>query len=496
MGKELRCLELVNCFNLGEIVVKREKYRASTFQKLLAGVSVITLIVLGISSISEFRGAGARSKILSNVETPAASIIFTQRETLVYATKLALWSNGGATRRTVQIARALLAQRLAVIDSSGRSMGSRADSEYWRALKQADEVVNASPVGILPESRHQATNEILIPIIDSILASSRNLVVSYQKSVDQEMVDLAAETARRDLLNLLLLYFFIASGGLFLFLTIRANLKTFRAVRSGIIDERRELEETLFRLESAQNRVQELQDLDKAKNALISNVNHELRTPLTSIIGYTELMERDEEEGREVSSDYIKILQRNAQILLTLVESLLSLSKFDSARGKLPFESVDLRSVIDNAIFTLTPEATASEVRITADCEGDIYLRGDFNQLNQVFINLLSNAVKFSSSNSEVSIKARLVSEGNRAVISVTDSGIGIDQSEIPQLFQRFFRGSNVEKANYPGSGLGLSIVQEVISHHQGNITVQSQLGHGTKIEIELPLFTDEVLGE
>jgi hypothetical protein len=97
-------------------------------QSLLGLIAVIALLALGISSIAESQSAAERSKVLSNIESPAASIIFTQRETLVYATKLALWSNGGTTRRNVQIARNLLAQRLAVVDTSGRSMGSRANA--------------------------------------------------------------------------------------------------------------------------------------------------------------------------------------------------------------------------------------------------------------------------------------------------------------------------------------------------------------------------------
>ena len=97
-------------------------------QSLLGVIAVIALIALGISSIAESQSASERSKVLSDIESPAASIIFTQRETLVYATKLALWSNGGTTRRNVQIARNLLAQRLAVVDTSGLSMGSRANA--------------------------------------------------------------------------------------------------------------------------------------------------------------------------------------------------------------------------------------------------------------------------------------------------------------------------------------------------------------------------------
>jgi hypothetical protein len=134
------------------------------------------------------------AQVLSDIETPAASIIFTQRETLVYATRLAQWSTGGTSRREVQIARSLLAQRLAVIDSSGKSMGSRANSQYWKALRESDAIIAAAPMGLLPENLHRKVNAEISPVIDSIVAEARDLVVSYQRSVDKDL----AENARRE----------------------------------------------------------------------------------------------------------------------------------------------------------------------------------------------------------------------------------------------------------------------------------------------------------
>ena len=206
------------------------KFQVTRIQYLLAIIALIAIIATGLLSIFEYNGADERSKVLSNIETPAASIIFTQRETLVYSTRLALWSNGGSTRRTVQVARNLLAQRLAVIDSSGQSMGSRANKAYWSALKASDAIVSAAPMGILPESMHEQINVQLVPVIEAIVAQARQLVVSYQRSVDQEMLDIAKGIARRDALNLLLFYIFIVTGGLFLLLNVRTNFKNYRLV--------------------------------------------------------------------------------------------------------------------------------------------------------------------------------------------------------------------------------------------------------------------------
>jgi signal transduction histidine kinase len=417
---------------------------------------------------------------LSNVESPAASIIFTQRETLVYAARLALWSNGGTTRRDVQIARNLLAQRLSVVDTSGRTMGSRASEGYWAALNQADLIVAQSPIGILPEKLHPEINRQIIPVIDRILSQARNLVVSYQRSIDQEMVRSANERARWETANLALFYLLLLFGGLFLFMTLRSNFKSLHSARSMIQREQADLENT-------QKIVMQLKDLDSAKNALISTVNHELRTPLTSIMGYVELLQREPaaQESVEIRA-HLSVLERNSQILLTLVESMLSLSKFDSAEGKLPDKAVSLNGVIGDAIFTIKPMSDSAKVSIHFNDDEQLYVRGDVGQLNQVLVNLIANAIKFSPA--ESSIEITLNSEERSAVITIADHGVGIPSEDIPFIFNRFFRAANVGSSNYHGNGLGLAIVEKALMHHNGSIEVTSELGVGTTFRCLIPL--------
>lgn len=467
------------------------KYRITAIQATLGIIAVVSVLLLGYSSIHESRTAEDRSQLLTDVESPAASIIFTQRETLVYATRLALWSNGGAQRRTVQIARNLLAQRLAVVDASGRSMGTRASAGYWKALRASDAIVASAPSGVLPESLHTNINHELIPVIDQLLSQARKLVVSYQRTVDQEMVELAEETSRRDSLNLFLFYVSIATGGLALALNFRSNFKNFQIVRDAIEKEQRELEKAVIQLYEAQNRVAQLEDLDSAKDALISTVNHELRTPLTSIIGYVDLLRRGGYSEEDLRL-YLEVLERNSQILLSLVESMLSLSKFDNAVGKLPEDPVELYDVIENVIFALKPAISAGNIDIEFLAEEHLSVRGDASQLSQIFINLISNAIKFSHDHGKVEIKLRRTINANGievAEVSIRDHGIGIPRDDLPRIFTRFFRAKNVGSPDYHGTGLGLAIVEKVISHHFGTIHVDSQIGEGSNFIVQLPLF-------
>lgn len=479
-------------FNLAERRSSGTRATVTRAQLLLGIIAILALIALGTSSIIESRSADERSQVLSNIESPAASIIFTQRETLVYATKLALWSNGGTPRRNVQIARNLLAQRLAVVDTSGRSMGSRANAQYWNTIRSADEIVNSSPVGTLPESMHSAINNELLPVIDEILAQARELVVSYQRSVDDELLALTEENARRDSINLGLLYLFILTGGLFLILNLRSNFRRYLNAQQAISNER-------TRLEAAQARVAQLQDLDAAKSALISTVNHELRTPLTSIIGYVELMQRDVglTEKPEIKL-YLEVLERNSQILLTLVESMLSLSKFDSDIGRLPNKPVTLSETIESALFILKPAIDSAEVSINLDVENGVAVQGDSGQLTQLLINLISNAVKFSSPHDTIEITLASIKSSEREVarLSITDHGIGIPQNDIPLLFTRFFRASNVNSGSHPGTGLGLAIAKQVVDHHEGLIKVESELDKGSTVTIEIPIMDGALTDE
>ncbi len=469
------------------------RFQITKSQYLLFAIAFTSIAALGLSTFLQSNDAIRESKVLSDVETPAASIIFTQRETLVYATRLAQWSNGGTTRRNVQIARNILAQRLAVIDTSGRSMGSRAQAPYWTALRESDAIVARAQPGILPESVHMQVSEEISPIIDEILSQSRELIVSYQRSVDDTLIKNARNAAERNKFNLILLYIFVITGGLFLFLNARTNFKNYRIAREAIVDEQQRLDETIDELHKTQATLQELQNLNEAKNAFISTINHELRTPLTSIIGYIDVIrDLQKNSSKEDISKYLDVLDRNAEILLHLVESILSLSKIDASTQETSMNSVDLNQIIDNVIFMMQPSTEKSKHTLIFVADGEKLVNGDAGQLSQVFVNILGNAIKFSPENStiEIELTSVLREDGNEyARTIITDHGIGIPEDDLEKLFTRFFRAKNTDSGQYPGTGLGLVIVKEVVNRHRGKVEISSTLGEGTKFTVDIPLY-------
>ena len=370
-------------------------------------------------------------------------------------------------------------------------MGSRAQSSYWDVLKKSDAIVAKAPIGVLPEPVHMEFSREISPIIDQILAEARKLVVSYQRFIDAESKQNLKDVAKRDQISLILFYFSLFFSGLFLLLNVLTNFKNYRIAGRHLVAEQRRLDKIIKELQIAKSTVIELQNLSDSKNAFIATVNHELRTPLTSIIGYIDII-REEEASRNSHhlNQYLNTLDRNAQILLNLVESMLTLSKIDGDRTELIKEMVWINEVIDNAIFTMKPQANNAGISITFDADDEFYVEGDSGQLLQVFINLIGNAVKFSPKDSAVNIKVRAAtnSESLEVVrVTIEDFGIGIPAADIEHLFTRFFRANNAVSDHFQGTGLGLSIVSQVLERHDGSISLSSVEGEGTTFHVDIP---------
>lgn len=472
----------------------------STGQVVLAYLVLIVLVVLSYSTFTASRSTSNQRQILTNAEAPAASIIFTQRETLVYTTKLSQWSNGNLTRREVQIARALLAQRLAVVDSAGTSVGSRADPTFLKNLKLADAIVESAPPGILPEGYHEKIGVALHPIVDDIMESARQLIASYQQAVDEQTNKLIIEYEKIARNNLFLLYLFVSLTALLIGWVAMTFTLQYRKVRLQIHEEATRLIAARADLLATQATVSRLESLDDEKNEFISNVNHELRTPLTSIIGYVDLIsELTDENTNPKVKEFLKTIDRNTLLLQDLVESMLLISKLDSNSEALLSERVNLREVLEDTIFVLQPSLDSSGIRIEIvdeDETKDLIINGDKRQVSQVFINLLANAIKFSPAGSEIIVdlrRAESASGSEYARVAIADQGIGIPQEDLGRLFTRFYRAQNAVDDQFAGTGLGLAIVHKIVTLHGGKIFVDSEIGRGTTMTLEFPITQTRV---
>jgi signal transduction histidine kinase len=459
----------------------------------------LNLVWLGYGINSNSNGVANEKAVFSSTETTASSIIFTQRETFAYSTKYALWLAGSTTKREVQIARALLTQRLNVIDAGNTTMGSRLEPDFVAALKSSDVLLENSSEGYLPEASANLIKDEVQYLVAEILISSRSMVASYQQELDRQLRDVASKRKNATQLNLNLLLSFLFMSSLLIGLSVKRVIRQLRIDRELIERDALILESARSELNSTKGVIRTLEQLNDSKNDFISTINHELRTPLTSIIGYTSVIKdtlEDNELGKSKSA--IDVVEKNAQVLLDLVESILSLSRFDSLEPVEEYMEVDTIEIIEKSIFVLSPQAEQRKIRtnFTYDRELSFSCIGNPNQLSQIFINVISNAIKFSPIGGEVHINVERVTIDNMTIeimTSVSDQGIGIPAAELDNLFNRFFRASNAVNSQLPGTGLGLAIVSKIVDLHNGHIKVKSTQDIGSTFSISIPAFLSRV---
>jgi PAS domain S-box-containing protein len=223
---------------------------------------------------------------------------------------------------------------------------------------------------------------------------------------------------------------------------------------------------------SAQN--DRLRELDRLKDEFVALVSHELRTPLTSIIGYVQLL-RDERATGMDADHFAGVIQRNAERLLRLVGDLLFMSQMQSGQLALEVRDTDLAGLVTEAVQEMQPMAGSKHIELSMVAGAVPHLAVD-----------PSNAVKFTPEAGKVEVA--LAVEGDEAVLSISDTGIGIPAADQERIFERFFRTEAATERVIPGSGLGLTISKAIVAAHQGSITVRSDEEHGSTFTVRLPL--------
>jgi len=231
-----------------------------------------------------------------------------------------------------------------------------------------------------------------------------------------------------------------------------------------------------------------LTELDRMKEEFVASVSHELRTPLTSIRGYLELiLEGDTGDLTPEQNEYLRIIDRNTDRLLDLINDLLDVAQAESGRLVLNLEPVNLESLVADAVAGMRPAADARKIDLDLHVgdEHEAAISVDRKRIGQVIDNLLSNAVKFTPTGGNVDVRLR--SDNGDVRIEVADDGMGIPETEQAQLFERFFRTKAANGQALQGTGLGLAISKGIVEAHGGHITLVSAEGVGTTFSVVLP---------
>ncbi|MGA5757123.1 SpoIIE family protein phosphatase [Nonomuraea bangladeshensis] len=237
--------------------------------------------------------------------------------------------------------------------------------------------------------------------------------------------------------------------------------------------------------QAQQRRAEELAELDRAKTVFFSNISHEFRTPLTLIMGPVQELRGALADGAPQVRQDLDVIHRNALRLGKLVNTLLDFSRLEAGRMQARYEPVDLAAVTAELASVFRSAIDKAGLEFVVDCPPlpePVHL--DRSMWEKVVLNLLSNALKFTFDGS-VGVSVR--EHDGHAVVTVTDTGIGIPAEELPRLFERFHRIESARSRSHEGSGIGLALVQELVGLHGGTISAESSEDEGTTFTVRLP---------
>ncbi|MES1152391.1 MAG: HAMP domain-containing sensor histidine kinase, partial [Dongia sp.] len=222
---------------------------------------------------------------------------------------------------------------------------------------------------------------------------------------------------------------------------------------------------------------------------LLANVSHELRTPLNAINGFSDLMKHQiyGPLGNERYVEYADDIHRSGEMLLSLINDLLDVTKLEAGRHELVESTCDLGALVEEASGLVKMQAEKGGVALQLRIDAAMpQVLADERSLRQIALNLLSNAVKFTPAGGSVMVSCALDANG-RPTVTVKDTGRGIPQEEMKDLFRPFARAAEAKRASTPGTGLGLAIVKSLVELHQGTIAMESRVGQGTTVTVTLP---------
>lgn len=232
---------------------------------------------------------------------------------------------------------------------------------------------------------------------------------------------------------------------------------------------------------------------DRLKTEFFSNISHELRTPIHVIFSTLQLLRKMLEEvipqeRHQGINKYFHIMRQNAYRLLRLVNNVIDISKIDSGFYEIELKNHNIVSLVENITLSVAEYVENKSITLIFDTEVEEQIIAcDPDKIERIILNLLSNAVKFTPKGGEIMVKLKL--EEGYLTISVSDTGVGIPESKIGNLFQRYMQFNNGLTKNYPGSGIGLSLVKSLVELHRGTIEVESTPDKGSTFTVRLPNY-------
>lgn len=228
--------------------------------------------------------------------------------------------------------------------------------------------------------------------------------------------------------------------------------------------------------------ITELKKLEQMRKDFVANVSHELKTPITSIKGFSETLLDGAMEQKELREQFLTIILEESERLQNLIQELLDLSKIEQEYFQLNWETIDLTNTFEDVLFILHHKVTEKEITLTKDIVGHTTVLADPERVKQIMLNIIANAINYTPAQGRVEVS--LIEKKEQVDFVVKDTGIGMEESEISRIFERFYRIDKARSRNSGGTGLGLAIVKHLVEAHHGEISVQSEKEKGSTFTI------------
>lgn len=225
----------------------------------------------------------------------------------------------------------------------------------------------------------------------------------------------------------------------------------------------------------------------RIRQEFFSNASHELKTPITSVKGYAEILQNNLTTDMVVREDCIDRILKETDNMTNLINDILMISKLETNEVEIDLSEVRIAPLLDEVTKSLKPIADENKIVIHSDCQ-PIVIESSERQLRELLTNLMTNAIKYNYPEGDVWVNIKR--DNNDLIIVVSDNGIGISREDKDRVFERFFRVDKGRSKKNGGTGLGLAIVKHVVAYHDGEITLESELGKGSTFTIKMPIST------
>lgn len=347
----------------------------------------------------------------------------------------------------------------------------------------------------MTERRHNSTFIIILSLVNAIIITIAILIISYLRSY-RISVDLALLSLFVSFIGSFMVIYF------YYYMIINKRIHSLsEKIREAFLSKELPLKQNMLEevdsisqlddrvsmlIEKREKETAQFENLDSYRKEYLGNVSHELKTPIFNIQGYIDTLIHGGVNDPEINVDYLKRAEKSVDRLINIIDDLETITQLESGDMHLEMEKFDIAALCKDIYLQLELNASKKNISMLLSKKYDkpIFVSADKFRIRQVLVNLITNSIKYGIENGKISIA--ISNYENDVIVEIADDGVGIEEKHLPRLFERFYRIDKGRSREQGGTGLGLAIVKHILEAHHKSISVESQLGKGTKFTFSL----------